>query len=97
MAAGDVEGACVVVDAGDVGMWLLIGRLSYFGRPGLFVVGLCDVAAGDVEGARVVVDASDVGMWLSCFVVRRLLWSVGGQGCSWWWVLPVGDVVAGRC
>ena len=56
--------------------------------------GLRDVAAGDVEGARIVVDAGDVGVWLSCFVVRRLLWSVGSQGCSWWWVLPVGNVVA---
>ena len=36
-------------------------------------------------------------MWLSCFVVRWLSWFVGGQGCSWWWVLRVGDVVAGRC
>ena len=52
------------------------------------------MAADDVEGARVVVDAGDVGVWLSCFIVRRLLWSVGGQGCSWWWVLPVSDVVA---
>ena len=23
-------------------------------------------------------------VWLSCFVVRRLLWFVGDQGCSWW-------------
>ena len=36
-------------------------------------------------------------VWLSCFVVRWLSWFVGGQGCSWWWVLRVGDVVAGRC
>ena len=36
-------------------------------------------------------------VWLSCFVVRRLSWFVGGQGRSWWWVLRVGDVVAGRC
>ena len=35
--------------------------------------------------------------WLSCFVVRRLSSFVGGQGCSWWWVLRVSDVVAGRC
>ena len=34
---------------------------------------------------------------LSCFVVRRLSWFVGGQGRSWWWVLRVGDMVAGRC
>ena len=57
------------------------------------------MAAGDVEGAGVVVDAGDVGVWLSCFVGRRssLSWFVGGQGCSWRWVLRVGDVVAGRC
>ena len=55
------------------------------------------MAVGDVEGARVVVDAGDVGVLLSCFVGRRLSWFVDGQGCSWWWVLRVGDVVAGRC
>ena len=57
------------------------------------------MAAGDVEGAHVVVDAGDVGVGLSCFVGRglSLLWFVGGQGCSWRWVLQVGDVVAGRC
>ena len=51
--------------------------------------GLRDVAAGDVEGARVVVDAGDMGVWLSCFIGRWLLlsWFVGGQGCSWRWVL----------
>ena len=47
-----------------------------------------------MEGACIVVDVGDVGMWLSCFIVRQLLWSVGSQGCSWWWVLPLGDVVA---
>ena len=36
-------------------------------------------------------------VWLSCFVVRRLSWCVGGQGCSWWWVLRVRNVVARRC
>ena len=48
-----------------------------------------------MEGARVVVDAGDGGVWLSCFVVRQLSWLVGGQGCSWWWVLRVGNVAAG--
>ena len=55
------------------------------------------MAAGDVEGALGVVDAGDVGLWLSCLVVSRLSWFVGGQGSSWWWVLRGGDVVAGRC
>ena len=58
--------------------------------------GLCDMAAGDVEGTHIVVVVGDMGMWLLCFIVRRLSWLVGGQGCSWWWVLQVGDVVAGR-
>ena len=57
------------------------------------------MAAGDVEGALSVVDAGDVAVWLSCFVGRwlSLSWFVGGQGCSWRWVLRVGDVVAGHC
>ena len=55
------------------------------------------MAAGDVEGALGVVDAGDVSLWLLCLVSRRLSWFVGSQGCSWWWVLQGGDVVAGRC
>ena len=35
VAVGDVEGACVVVDAGDVGMWLL----CFVGRRLLWFVG----------------------------------------------------------
>ena len=59
--------------------------------------GLRDVAAGNMEGAHLVVDGGDGGMWLSCFVVQQLSWLVGSQGCSWWWVLQVGNVVAGCC
>ena len=54
---------------------------------GLRDVAVGDVAVGNVEGARVVVDAGDVGVLLSCFVGRRLSWFVGGQRCSWWWLL----------
>ena len=56
------------------------------------------MAAGNVEGARIVVDVGDVGMHVVVvFCCQALSWFVGSQGSSWWWVLQVGDVVAGRC
>ena len=46
------------------------------------------MAAGDVEGARVVVDVGDVGVRVVVvFRCQAVVVVVGGQGCSWWWVL----------